>query len=75
MNKSLLIAAAVTVALAACGKEAPKPTPAPSTSSTPAPSTAPSTAPSATPAPAAPATPAPSAEAPKTEEKKDEAKK
>lgn len=48
MNKSLLLASMMVVALAACGKKDPAPPPAP----TPAPAPAPAPAPVVTPAPA-----------------------
>ena len=78
MKKLLLSAAALAVALAACGKQESKPAPAAVTAPA-APATAPA-APSAAPAAAAPAAPAASAEpkkdeAPKTEEKKAEVQK
>jgi hypothetical protein len=59
MNKSLLLASMMVVALAACGKkETPAPAPAapapaPATAPAPAPAPAPATAPAPAPAPAA----------------------
>jgi hypothetical protein len=71
MKKSLLLAAVAAVTLAACGKdEKPKPAPAPTPAVKPA-APAPSPSPTATPNIAPPS----SSEAPKMEEKKDEAKK
>jgi hypothetical protein len=66
MNRSLLIAALVTIGLTACGQ---KPAPAPAPQAAPAP--APAAAPAPAPAPAA----APAEEMKKDEMKKDEMKK